>query len=493
MEKIRPILFFFAFVLLLFSTSCSESKITYNTDGKLTFSTDTLSFDTVFATIGSTTGSFLVYNHTSQPISIKSIILADGSTSGFHINVDGTNPTNNEVQNVEIRAHDSIYVFVAITVNPLLQNNPVLIEDSIMFQTNNNRQTVKLQAYGQNVTIFRSKTIHNDTTLTNAKPYLIYNYLAIDSAKTLTLQPGTKLYFHQNASLQLKGNLIAEGGQSADQQIILRGDRLDWLFPNVPYSYLSGQWDGMQFLGSQSNYSLNHVVITSGKIAITIPNGTPLHHPTVTIANSRFQNFDSCGISAVNADLNMYNTEISNCKSYCLFFLGGNYLLTHNTIANYYNDIYTGKQRDGNPSVVLLNKQNDNAQANLYPLIFTATNCVIAGSMSNELSLADTTQSNDFQFHFDHCYIQSPAIASANMTNVLWGKSQDNLFVTTSLSQSYYNFQPDSLSLLRGKANPIISHTAPYQYDMNGIDRFWDNLPDIGAYEWIPKNGIPKP
>jgi hypothetical protein len=493
MKQTHLILLSFICVFFLFATSCSESKIAYNMNGKLSFSTDTLSFDTVFTTIGSTTGSFMVYNHNSQPITIQSILLTNGATSGFHINVDGTNPTNNEVQNVEIRAHDSIYIFVAITVNPLLQNNPVLIEDSILFQTNNSRQTVKLQAYGQNVTIFRSKTIHNDTTLTNVKPYLIYNYLAIDSAKTLTLQPGTKLYFHQNASLLLKGNLIAEGGQSANQQIIMRGDRLDWLFPDVPYSYLSGQWDGLQFLGSQSSYLLNHVVITSGKVAINIPNGTTLNQPTVSIANSRIQNFDSCGITAVNANLNMYNTEISNCKSYCLLFLGGNYLLTHNTIANYYNDVYTGKQRDGNPSVVLLNKQQLNSPSTIFPLTFTANNCVIAGSMANELSLADTTQTNVFQFHFDHCYLTSPAIPSTSMTNIIWAKPQDDLFVSTTMNKSYYDFQPDSLSVLRGKANPIISHTPPYQYDMNGIDRFWNNLPDIGAYEWTPKNGIPNP
>lgn len=475
------------------ASSCTESKIAFNTNGKLTFSTDTLSFDTVFASIGSTTSNFIVYNHSSQSITIQSVRLVNGSTSGFHINVDGANTINNEVQNVEIKAHDSIYIFVAITVNPLLQNNPLLIEDSIVFQTNNSLQSVKLLAYGQNVIIFRSKTIHNDTTLTNEIPYLIYNYLSVDSAKTLTLQPGTKLYFHQNAYLKLKGNLIAEGGQTASQQIIFRGDRLDWLFPDVPYNYLSGQWGGIQFLGSQSSYSMNHVVMTDGKIAIDIPNGTTLHQPTVTIANSRIQNFDSCGISAINASLNMYNCEVSNCKSYCLVFIGGNYLLTHNTIANYYDDIYTGQQRDGNPSVILMDNRNGTSQTNLYPLWITANNCAFAGSQSKELSLADTVQSDDFQFHFDHCYIMSPAIVSDNMTNIIWGKTQDDLFINDNIDQTYYNFQPDSLSVLRGKANPIISHTPPYQYDMNGIDRFWDNLPDIGAYEWIPKNGIPNP
>ncbi|MBB3186903.1 hypothetical protein [Microbacter margulisiae] len=479
-------LFIVLFALLL--TNCTESKIAFGSDGKLAFSCDTLSFDTVFSTIGSTTQDFMVYNRSGNPVTIKSIQLVNGTASGFHINVDGTNLTDNELQNIEIKAHDSIYVFVSVTVNPQQQNNPVLIEDSVLFETNTNRQIVKLLAYGQDVTIFRSKTIHNDTTLTNAKPYLIYNYLAIDSGKTLTIQPGAKFYFHQNASLQVNGNLIADGGLGANQQITMQGDRIDWLFPGVPYAYLSGQWGGVQLSGAQSTYLLNHVILIDGKIGVNIPNGNNQHQPIVNIENSSIQNFDSCGIAAKNANLNMYNCEISNCKSYCLYFAGGTYTLTHNTIANYYNDVYGGKQRDGNPSVVLMDKDKDA----IWPLSVIFNNCVITGYLTNELFLPDTLSSSQFKFHFNHCYIMSPAISSSNMSGMIWGNSQDNIFVNSTMQNGYYNFEPDSLSVLRGKADPAISRTTPYQYDMNGIYRFWNNQPDIGAYEWIPKNGIPK-
>jgi hypothetical protein len=473
--------------LLLFTFGCTETNLVSSSKNQLAFSTDTLSFDTVFATIGSTTGNFKVYNRTDKPVMIQTVQLVNGNTTGFHINVDGTNPSDNEVQQVEIKAHDSIFVFVSVTVNPLQQNNPLLIEDSVLFTTSTDKYVVHLMAYGQNVTIFRSKTIHHDTILTAEKPYLIYQYLALDSNKTLTIEPGVKLYFHQNASLRLKGNLIAQGGESPDQHIILQGDRLDWLFPDVPYSYLSGQWYGVQCLGSESTYQLNHVIIKNGRIGISIASNDPLHQPTITIANSQIQNFDSCGIAATNANLWMYNAEVSNCKSYCLFLQGGTYQLTHNTIANYYNDIYTGKQRDGNPSVVLSNKINQQR----VPFNITMNNCVVSGSQTKELDVTDTVLANNNQYHFDHCYIMAPPFFTSVMNGTIWGKQPDHLFVSTSITPAYYNFKPDSLSVLRGAADPIISKTPPYQFDMNGINRFWQNRPDIGAYEWIPKNGIP--
>lgn len=468
--------------------SCSDQKISTNPAYRLSFSTDTISFDTVFTTIGSTTANFMIYNHNSQPVSISSVTLENGATSGFKINVDGTIPTNNQLSNIEIKAHDSLYVFVEVTVNPTQQNNPLLIQDSIMFITNGNTQSVKLRAYGQDVTIFRNKTIHNDTTLTATKPYLIYGYLAIDNGKTLTINPGATLYFHSNAYLKVNGNLIADG--KSGNPITFRGDRLDDLFPGVPYRYLSGQWGGIQLLGSRSTYSLNYAVITGGTIGIALPNGTTAQQPIATIGNSRIQNFDSCGIFARNALVTIYNSEISNCKSYCLYFLGGTYNLTHNTVANYYNDIYTNQHRDGTPSVMLLNTEQIGQNTLLYPINAQFVNCAIAGSLTSEFEFSNTNVSAPLQYSFDHCYIMSPPIQtqSQTITNVQWGTQTDDLFRCTSISNnSYYDFRPDSLSQLRKKANIIISEQPLYRYDMNGNDRLWDNLPDIGAYQWLPK------
>jgi len=472
-----------AVAAIFFWSACTDQKVSYNPAYRLAFSADTISFDTVFTTIGSATAGFMVYNRNSKPLSISSVTVANGDRSGFRINVDGTAPTNNTVRDVEIRAHDSLYVFVSVTVNPTLQDNPLLISDSIVFVTNENVQTIQLQAYGQDVIIFRNKTIHNDTILAANKPYLIYNDLTVDSGKTVTLNAGARLYFHQNGYLKIKGNFIADGTQ--EQPIQMRGDRLDYLFPDVPYSYLSGQWGGVQLLGQWSMLYLNQVTITGGRTGLDIPNKSFVNQPVITINNSLIQNFDSCGISATNAKITLYNSEISNCKSYCLLLFGGNYDLTHNTIANYYDDVYAGKRRDGSPSVLLCNYVKTGNQTTNYPLMASFVNCAIAGSMSTELAF-DTLTTVPAQSTFYYCYLMRNQINSPDMQNIVWGKLEDNLFVKTDMTNGYYNFQPDSLSVLRGMANPTVSNTPPYNIDRKGTNRMWDNKPDTGAYQWAP-------
>ena len=59
----------------------------------LTFSVDTIVFDTVFTTVGSTTKQFKIYNPSSKSIQIDEIELMGGDQSPFRLNVDGEKGT----------------------------------------------------------------------------------------------------------------------------------------------------------------------------------------------------------------------------------------------------------------------------------------------------------------------------------------------------------------------------------------------------------------
>lgn len=464
-------------------TGCADTQVSSNPAYKLSFSRDTITFDTVFTTIGSASGSFLIYNHNSKPLSIGSVSLSNGASSGFRINVDGTIPSGNTISDIEIRAHDSLFVFVSVTVNPTNKNNPVLIRDSIVCLTNGNRQTVQLTAYGQDVSIFRSKTLRNDTVLSAEKPFLIYNYLAIDNGKTLTIKPGTTLYFHKGATIKAAGNIKAEGTRA--QRITFRSDRLDKLFDGVPYSYLSGQWDGIQLTTPQASATFNYADITGAHTALLATEGSVSQSPAININNSRIQNCDSSGIITHNANLKIYNSEITNCQSSCLDITGGTHTLIHTTIANYYNDYYGGKYRDGSPAVSLSNIENSNSQSKTIPLKVQFINCAIAGSMNKELSMSDTTRSTTLSYLFDHCYLRSTAIKSTSFNNIVWGTNKDQLFARTSISSNkYFDFRPTEQSLLRRQSNIEYSQQATFAVDMNGIWRLWEKAPDIGAYQW---------
>jgi len=71
----------------------------------LSFSVDTLRFDTVFTAQGSATRSVKIYNDRDQTIEISEIKLGRGDQSKFRINVDGI---PGDGTNIEIPPNDSI-------------------------------------------------------------------------------------------------------------------------------------------------------------------------------------------------------------------------------------------------------------------------------------------------------------------------------------------------------------------------------------------------
>ena len=247
-RKIHHILLFIiiALVVQMLIPSCIDESISADTSLKLEFSADTLQFDTVFTTIGSSTSQIKVYNQNKKNLKISAIGLGMGANSPYRINVDGSTSKNNQFTDIELRAGDSLFVFVEVTIDPLKTNAPVFVKDSIVFLTNSNHQDVKLLAYGQDMEILSNRTIRNDTTLTGEKPYLVYGDLVVDTAKTLTLNPGCRLYFHNQASLVVYGNLIANGIR--ELPVLIRGDRTDRIFTDIPYNYVSNQWGGVLLL-----------------------------------------------------------------------------------------------------------------------------------------------------------------------------------------------------------------------------------------------------
>ena len=94
------------FVLILLSARNREDftvvdKLDYS------FSQDTLLFDTVFTSIGSTIKFVKVYNHQDQPV-LAHVYLEPGQ-SFFRLNIDGT--AGNDLKDVRIEGQDSIYIF----------------------------------------------------------------------------------------------------------------------------------------------------------------------------------------------------------------------------------------------------------------------------------------------------------------------------------------------------------------------------------------------
>ena len=145
----------FVLITLLISFSCRKDDIITDSSAKLSFSTDTLVVDTVFATLGSTTRRIVVYNRNNQRINISTIAVNGGFNSQFRINVDGV--SGNIHRDVEIEANDSLFIFIEVTIDPNNVLSPFVVEDAITFATNGNQQQVQLIAWGQNAHYFTPK------------------------------------------------------------------------------------------------------------------------------------------------------------------------------------------------------------------------------------------------------------------------------------------------------------------------------------------------
>ena len=97
------------FILCIALFSCKK-EIDFSSDqgGPLNFSNDTITFDTIFASIGSITKTLTVYNYNDYDVTTN-IRLSGNSSANFRMNIDGIAGNNQE--DINIPANDSIFFF----------------------------------------------------------------------------------------------------------------------------------------------------------------------------------------------------------------------------------------------------------------------------------------------------------------------------------------------------------------------------------------------
>ena len=179
---------------------CKKNNILTSSIYDINISVDTVLFDTLFTTIGSTTKRIKCYNNNNGIINISQINLLNGEDSPFRINVDGASGVTFE--DLSILPGDSIFIFIEVTIDPNGTNLPLIVEDEIIFETNNNISKVVLNAWGQDAYYHVNEIVQG--IWSNDKPHVIYGVAAvgypnIDSNLSLTIEPGTKIHGHSNA------------------------------------------------------------------------------------------------------------------------------------------------------------------------------------------------------------------------------------------------------------------------------------------------------
>ncbi|MDA3892462.1 MAG: hypothetical protein PF517_12425, partial [Salinivirgaceae bacterium] len=291
-------LFLFIIPFILWLLGCTESeRYSNNPKAHLSFSTDTVQFDTVFTTIGTITHQFKFYNRSNEALKTN-ISLAGGSNSYYRINIDGE--STRSINNYEILSNDSVFIFVEATINPQNSNIPMVITDSILFNTNGNQQNVKIVAFGQDVHLYNDSVINSQTWI-NDKPYLIYHSILVNKHETLTIKEGVQIHFHNESGMIIEGNLNVQG--TAEKRVLFQGDRLD-----QDYKYNPSQWylisrnerkeipvGGLFFMPGSKNNVINHAIIKNGAVGIDLFDTIQYDYLKLTLSNSVIENMSNIG------------------------------------------------------------------------------------------------------------------------------------------------------------------------------------------------------
>jgi len=482
----RSVQFFILSISLLgIIFSCEKPGFIENPDSQLEFSTDTVVFDTIFTTIGSTTANFRVFNNHNQKILINKLYLAGDEASKFRLNINGIE--GNLIEDITIPANDSIYIFVEVTLDPNNLNDPMVIQDSVVFEVNGNSQDVDLIAFGQDVHLINGAII-GTTEWLNDKPYLVYNSMAVDTAETLTIHPGTRIHFHRRSSMIVYGSLKVLGSQ--EEPVSFLGDRLEDHFDNR-----AGQWGayvefengglyllgGIHFIKGSHDNEIRHAVIKNAIKGIQVDSMVNIDKPTLILSHTRIENMTVTGIDARSTSILADNCLIANCGTHCVgLFLGGAYEFYHCTISN---NLASGART--HPALVLNNFYVYEGQAYVYDLYNALfANCIIYGPRQMEIELWNTIDDvpvpGDFNYLFDRCVVKVDTLNTDNEDH--W------LGILKNMSPGFdslgnFSYRLDTLSIAKDSAK--IDYARFFPLDLDGNNRLSDDGPDIGAYERI--------
>jgi len=467
---------FLLFILIISALAFNGCrKDEFNTDPgfSLGFSTDTVMFDTVFTSIGSSTRSLVIRNSGKSRINISKITLARGKASPFRLNIDGT--AAEEYHDLEIGPNDSAYIFIKVTIDPNNKNSPLVESDSIVFETNGKLQDVKLVAWGQDAYFHLNTVLTGEITLPADKPHVIYGKLTVNDGCRLNIVAGTRLYFHNGSSLEIRSGASLQVSGTLELPVIFTGDRLEEYYRDKP-----GLWDGIWLEKGSLNNSFTYAEITNAKVGIQADSSGFGNSEPLRLHNCMIHNMTNYGILATKAHIVATNCQITNCGGNVVSIEnGGNYDFRNCTLARYFG----GR---GYPALSISNYTLDTTGKQLPGELTGAYfgNCIVTGNQSSEIDLYEM-KGTPFVFQFDYCLVNWDKVTAyeSDFTNCIINKEAN--FINADSN----NFQLDTLSFAIDAASiNIINTTVPdITHDRKGVSRLVPGPPDMGAYERIEK------
>ena len=460
--------------------SCDDGDtFTMSPNKSLSFSIDTVHFDTVFSTIPSSTRSFWVYNKSGDGLRCSSVRLENGNQTGFRVNVDGAYLSPDQgykVNGIEVRNKDSIRVFVELTSAMANTVIPKEISDNLVFTLESGReQKVTLNAWSWDAVLLTNSVIEHDSVLASVSPIVVYGKMTVGEGATLTIAPGTTMYFHGDAGIDVKGRLICSGTPSAN--VVLRGDRLDNMFSYLPYDRMSGQWQGLHFAGSSYGNDISYTDI-HGCFNGVVVDSSDVSRTKIAITNSTVHNCQGDAVRLANSKASLVNCQLTNTLGHCLMVDGGDVEVDNCTLAQFYPfDSSRG-------SALYFSGVDKSLQS------FMCRNSIITGYSDDEMiwGKPHDGSSNAFNYNFYNCIIRTPEVDDSLSTyfeKTVFEDVKDTVsyglkhFVNVDGDMQLYDFHLRATSAAIDAADSATATSS----DRDGHQR--DDKPDIGAFEYI--------
>jgi hypothetical protein len=430
------LLIFLIVAFVVTQCSCRRERM-LTSGGKLTFSTDTLKFDTVFTSKGSFTTGLLIYNPQSEAITLSSVRLRSGDSSFFSLNVNGFK--GNFVTNLKVPPRDSIYVFATVNIDPTNELTPFVVADELIATLNGKDYSVPFTAYGQNAHFIERDSLIANTTWLTDKPYVVVGPCVVGKGVTLTIPANCRVYMHQDARFFVFGNLLINPAatQTSTDTVLIQGDRLDRSY--FGYIGYPGEWGGVYVVTGGTCTMRNTILANCGgstryhkysiqPAAVQVDTGGKLELERCIIRNSIGH-----GIFCFQGDVTATNSLFYNCGGQALaVVLGGRDSMTNCTFATYGSNILSHLD---NPTVGIVNwlqiSQTQFIYANLDVVL---RNCIVWGSLDSEL-VYDTTGSSfagitKTRLVFDHCLLKKGKVNTQMFAQFQSVVNKDPLFKT---------------------------------------------------------------
>jgi hypothetical protein len=322
-------------------------------------------------------------------------------------------------------------------------------------------------------------------TWSNDKPHVIYGYVVVDSACSLSIPQGTQIHVHKGGGIwvyrdgQIQvGNGPALGPGTMDLPVVIQGDRLE-----PSYSWVPGQWGGVLggifLMRSNSIHTFQNTLIKNATTAIRLDSAASISATNVIVSHSsRVNLYGGFGYASLD------NFISGPAGVYGFYALGGSYSARNSTFLNTW-----GYSTRGGTAVGLSNFFEDgNGVRYFRPVEASFSESIIDGSLSSEVSMA--IDANEI---FNVTFSKSALTIEPNPEAGHYSLSDTNMFLGTENIfngtwnykrgilmpiQSLFPYVPDSLS-------PLI-HAVEHDpngptYDIHGVSRPF--MSTIGASE----------